>query len=64
MRIQKKSLAQCMGEQLAEEINSGKYSPGDKLPTESELMKIFGVGRSSIREAIGILSNLGIVNVR
>lgn len=53
-----------MGEQLAEEINSGKYSPGDKLPTESELMKIFGVGRSSIREAIGILSNLGIVNVR
>lgn len=64
MQIHKKSLAQNVGEQLIEQINSGKYSPGDKLPTESELMRIFGVGRSSIREAIRALSNIGMVNVR
>lgn len=64
MQIQKKSVAQSVGEQLEKLINSGKYSPGDKLPTEPQLMKIFGVGRSSIREAIRILSNIGIINVR
>lgn len=64
MQIQKKSLAQNVSEQLAEQITSGKYSPGDKLPTEPELMKNFGVGRSSVREAIRILSNMGLINVR
>ncbi|MFC5875898.1 GntR family transcriptional regulator [Chryseobacterium arachidis] len=29
-----------------------EYAIGEKLPIEPELMKIYGVGRSSIREAI------------
>ena len=36
----------------------------EKLPIESELMKIYGVGRSSIREAIKFLSIQGILSVQ
>ena len=37
--------------------------PGDRLPTERELVARFGVGRSSIREAIKILKAIGIVRI-
>jgi GntR family transcriptional repressor for pyruvate dehydrogenase complex len=37
--------------------------PGDKLPTERELVARFGVGRSSIREAIKILNAIGLVRI-
>jgi GntR family transcriptional repressor for pyruvate dehydrogenase complex len=37
--------------------------PGDKLPTERELVATFHVGRSSIREAIKILSAIGVVRI-
>lgn len=35
--------------------------PGDRLPPESELAQIFGVGRSSIREGLKAVSILGLV---
>ena len=38
--------------------------PGDKLPSERELMVRLGVGRSSLREAIKTLSAIGIVEVQ
>ena len=37
--------------------------PGDKLPTERELVATFHVGRSSVREAIKILNAIGIVHI-
>jgi GntR family transcriptional repressor for pyruvate dehydrogenase complex len=37
--------------------------PGDKLPTERELMTLLSVGRSSLREAIKTLSAVGLVRV-
>lgn len=44
-------------------IADGTFRPGDKLPPESELMKQFEVGRSSIREAVGALSLIGLLSV-
>ena len=44
-------------------ILSGKFSPGNKLPTEVQLMRQLSVSRSSIREGIKILKTLGLVNV-
>jgi GntR family transcriptional repressor for pyruvate dehydrogenase complex len=38
--------------------------PGDKLPSERELMVRLGVGRSSLRESIKTLSAIGIVDVQ
>ncbi|GAA5093351.1 FadR/GntR family transcriptional regulator [Chryseobacterium ginsengisoli] len=63
MQIQRKTLAEEVAERLIDGISSDEYSIGEKLPTEPELMKIYGVGRSSIREAIKILSIKGVLNV-
>ena len=64
MIIQKKSLADMVAEQLRRQITEGVYTIGDKLPTEPALMKTFKVGRSSIREAVKLLVNMGVVQVR
>ena len=62
--IQRKSLADEVASQLEALITKDKFKVGDKLPTEPELMKTFGVGRSSIREAIKILTNRGLLSVQ
>ncbi len=51
-------------DQIKELIRTGELSPGDKLPPERELSRIFGVGRSSLREAISILDNMGLLEMR
>jgi len=62
--IDRKSLSEVVADRLGEQIKSGEYRLDQKLPIESELMKQFGVGRSSIREAIRTLENSGIVRVQ
>ncbi|MDC7227578.1 MAG: FCD domain-containing protein [Spirochaetales bacterium] len=57
---QKTVVAQVM-EQIRELIASGEYNVGDKIPTESELAEMFGLGRSSIREALKVFNYLGIL---
>ncbi len=47
---------------FVDSIRSGRYREGERLPTERELVERLGVGRSSIREALSILSALGVVN--
>jgi len=64
MQIQRKTLAEEVAERLMAGIAREEYLIGEKLPTEPELMKIYGVGRSSIREAIKILSIKGILSVQ
>ena len=64
MIIQKKSLADMIAETLKQQITEGTSRAGDKLPTEPELMKTFGVGRSSVREAVKLLVNMGVVRVQ
>lgn len=60
---QRTVVAQVMA-RLKELIASGEYRPGDRLPTEQELAQQFGVGRSSIREAIKVFQHLGVVDAR
>ena len=62
--IRKRSLAEEMAVRLQEQIAQGRFEVGGKLPTESELMKIFGVGRSTVREAVKILANMGLLKVQ
>ncbi|UZT96723.1 FadR/GntR family transcriptional regulator [Chryseobacterium fluminis] len=64
MQIQKRTLAQEVAERLTEGILTDQFMVGTKLPTEPELMQLYGVGRSSIREAIKILSIKGILSVQ
>ncbi|HEV2482595.1 MAG TPA: FCD domain-containing protein [Puia sp.] len=58
------SLADAVVGRLQQQLSLGVYQAGDKLPSEPELMVQFGVGRSTIREAIRILANTGLVTVR
>jgi len=63
-RINRHSLADEVAQRLQQQISLGQYKPDDKLPTEPALMQEFGVGRSTIREAVRILVNAGVVRVR
>ncbi|NLF27606.1 MAG: FadR family transcriptional regulator [Clostridiales bacterium] len=45
-------------------IREGKLKVGDKLPNETELAKSIGVGRSSLREGIRMLSSFGIIEIK
>ena len=58
------ALAEELAGRLQGQFMSGKFEVGEKLPPEPELMQIFGVGRSTVREAVRILSNMGFLKVR
>ena len=61
--IQKSSTPELVMREILASIESGQLKPGDKLPTERELSKMFGVGRSTIREATSALTLLGYLKV-
>jgi GntR family transcriptional regulator len=42
-------------------IRDNKLSPGSKLPVETELANMLGVGRSTLREALHILEEEGVI---
>lgn len=44
---------------LVEQIEQGIFKPGDKIPTEAELVLMAGLARATIRQAIQNLVNLG-----
>ena len=50
-QVERKRLANQVADQLMSLIADGQLKPGDRLPSEVELMKQFQVGRNSIREA-------------
>lgn len=63
-RVERTTLSQDIVQQLMTLIVNGDISPGEKLPSERKLMELFGVGRSTMREAIQALSALGLVEVK
>lgn len=46
---------------LAQRILDGEYAPHERLPSESELMKVFGVSRITVRQALRDLHGDGLV---
>lgn len=49
---------------IKKDIASGKLKKGEKIPAEPELMEIYQVGRSTIREAVKTLAISGILKVQ
>lgn len=49
--------------QIEQAIRRGDFGPGERLPSERELVETFGVSRVSVREAIRSLEALGLVRV-
>ena len=50
--------------ELLRELTGGSYQIGDRYPTEAELQQRFGVGRHSIREALKLLAEQGLLGRR
>ncbi len=46
---------------IRQQIIDGKIAVGDKLPSESEMIEEYSVGRRTIRDAIAILANEGLI---
>jgi GntR family transcriptional regulator of arabinose operon len=44
---------------IEESIESGRFHPGDKLPSESQLCEQFSASRNAVRQAIAFLANDG-----
>lgn len=61
---QVRSLTSEVTTRLLAEISSGRLSPGQRLPTEQELMQSMKVSRTVVREAISALKAQGLVITR
>ena len=61
---QRGNLSEIVAEQLSKRIDSGMYSPGERLPSSAQLCAEFGVSRTVVREALASLKVGGRVNAR
>jgi GntR family transcriptional regulator, transcriptional repressor for pyruvate dehydrogenase complex len=61
--IERTPRSELVREQLEAAIARGDFRPGDSLPSERELVDVFGVSRVSVREAIRSLEAVGLVEV-
>ncbi|MEO3807369.1 FadR/GntR family transcriptional regulator [Sphaerisporangium sp. B11E5] len=58
------SLAKAVTAELVERVVGGVYPPGTPLPAEPALCEAFSVSRTVVREAVKILQEKGLVQVR
>jgi GntR family transcriptional repressor for pyruvate dehydrogenase complex len=61
--IQITSAPETLMEKILEQIRAGQLKPGDCLPSQRELARMFQVGLGTVREALKILHVMGCVEV-
>lgn len=59
--IVRRKLADEIRDRLVGMIRSGELRPGDRLPSERDLMDRFSVGRPAVREALQSLDSAGLI---
>lgn len=59
--LKKESVVQSVINCLTDAMRNKQLKPGDRIPPEPELAASMGVARSSVREAIKILTYLGVL---
>lgn len=62
--VKRSRIVEDVAEQLRRKITLGELPVGAKIPTEPELMSMFGVGRSTVREAVQVLAHAGLLEKR
>ena len=62
--MDRESISTAVMELITDYLLSGRLKPGDKLPTENEFAQNLGVGKNSIREAIKMLTSIGVVEIK
>lgn len=61
MRIKNVNITEQVVEYLKENIESGEWAVGEKIPSENQMVEELGVSRSSIRPALQHLIGLGVL---
>jgi len=62
--LRKERTFEVIVKQLRESIYSGRFKPGDKLPTEREFAEVFNVSRAAVRSAVLNLEQSGLLEIR
>ncbi len=62
--IKRQSLISQVTDQLRAEIASGRWSVGDRIPTEPALCEMTGTARNTVREAVQSLVHAGLLERR
>jgi GntR family transcriptional repressor for pyruvate dehydrogenase complex len=63
-KIKRSTLTEGVINRIRDMIENHNFAAGEKLPTERELAEMFGVGRSSVREALQALQMVGALERR
>lgn len=61
---EKKTASESLRLQFEESILNRHYLPGDRLPSEREIMRRMKVGRGTVREAYRCLQQKGLIEIR
>lgn len=63
-RAKQSRVFQDVVEQIQNAIISGKLEPGSKLPAERELKDMFNTSRGTLREALRVLEQKGLIEIK
>jgi len=63
-QVRRRKLSEDVAEQLQALMLNGQLKPNQQMPSERDLMNMFGVGRTSIREALYSLQRMGLVSLK
>ena len=63
-RVTQNSLVQDVAEQIEEAIITREFKPGDKLPSPQGLQEILGASRGTLREALRVLAQKGLIETK
>lgn len=64
LKLTRETLVDRLTTQLRQQVLSGRLAPGQAMPSERELREAFGVGRTTVREALNGLIAAGFVERR
>ncbi|HVN96439.1 MAG TPA: GntR family transcriptional regulator, partial [Syntrophorhabdaceae bacterium] len=62
--VKSKRTFEEVSDRLKELIFNGALKPGQQLPPEPALARLFGVGRQSVREALRVLELSGFITIK
>lgn len=63
-KIQQNTITQQIIRQIHTAIIAGELAPGDKLPSENDLVKKFGISKQTLRESLRALEHMGLIESR
>ena len=63
-KIKQTTICEKIVAKILDLVEQGVYQPGELLPTERDFSEMFGVGRSTVREALRVLQSMEIVEKR